>query len=191
MLRYRDIPVFASDAATYKVDGVTVEIGPPRIVAAQDESPDEGTFVAPRLRRLGGSVYLNWSFDWDVVDPNLPDRPNGRVSDDGGVTWRKQTALMPAGPVFQTGEREVTCWFRNAFEIPGRPGVYKVPTWRSPDLGRTWFDVAPTEVAYPGTKGVDIYNPPEEYRRNDGNYLRGGVKASPPAYLEAHFSELS
>ena len=191
MMRYREYPVFASDAVARKVGGVTVEIGLPQIVAAKDDSPDEGTFVAPRLRRLGSSVLLNWSFDWDVVDADLPDKPNGRVSDDCGLTWRKQTALMPAGYMFQTSEREVACWFRGAFEIPGRPGVYKVPTWRSPDMGQTWSGVLWTEVAYPGTKGVDTYNPPEEYRRNDGNYLRGGVKAAPPAYLDPFFTEVS
>jgi len=191
MLRYRGAPVFASEAAVRKAAGVTVDIGPAEIAAARDDSPDEGTFVAPRLRRFGGDVYLNWSFDWDVVDADLPDRPNGRVSRDGGRTWERQQVLAPPGTMFKTGEDEITCWFRNGFEAPGRAGVYKVPTWRSPDLGRTWTGPTWTEAAYPGTKGVDTYDPPDEYRRKDGNYLRGGVKPSPPAYLEAFFKEVS
>ena len=187
MLYYKDMPVLASEAAVRNVAGMTVEIGAPHIVAAKDESPDEGTFVAPKLQRFGSAVYLNWSFDWDVVDANRPDKPNGRVSHDGGLTWEKQTMLMPSGAKYQTGECEITAWVKDAFEIPGRPGVYQIPTWRSSDLGQTWAGHTWTTVEYPGTKGLDIYDPPEEYRKKDGDYLRGGVKSTPPAHLEPFF----
>ena len=40
MLRYKDMPVLASEAVVRKVADVTVEIGPPQIVAARDDSPD-------------------------------------------------------------------------------------------------------------------------------------------------------
>jgi len=60
------MPVLASEAAVRKDADVTVEIGPPQIVAAKDESPDDGTFVGPGLQRFGKTIYLNWSFDWDV-----------------------------------------------------------------------------------------------------------------------------
>ena len=40
MLRYKDMPVLASEAAIRKAAGVTVEIGPPQVVAARDDSPD-------------------------------------------------------------------------------------------------------------------------------------------------------
>ena len=190
MLHYKGMPVLASEAVVRKVADVTVEIGPPQIVVAKDELPDEGTFVHPHLSRFGKTVYLNWSFGWDAESPFLPDKPNGRVSHDGGLTWKKQTLLMPQGTKYQTGEREVTCW-NSAFEIPGKPGVYKIPTWRSSDLGQTWTGHTWTTVEYPGTKGLDRYDPPEEYRKKDGNYLRGGVKSVPPAYLESFFREVS
>ena len=45
MLHYKGMPVLASDAAVRKESGVSVEIGAPQIVAAKDESPDEGTIV--------------------------------------------------------------------------------------------------------------------------------------------------
>ncbi len=185
------MPVLASEATIRKAAGVTVEIGAPQIVAARDDSPDEGTFVGPHLKRFGQSVYLNWSFWWDAECPFLPDKPNGRVSHDGGLTWEKQTALMPTGGKYQTGEREITCWFSDAFEIQGRPGVYKIPTWRSSDLGQTWSGHTWTTVEYPGTKGLDSYDPPEEYRKKDGNYIRGAQLTTPPAYLEPFFREVS
>ena len=188
MLHYNGMPVLASEAAVRKDADVTVEIGPPQIVAARDDSPGEGIFTAPHLQRFGKTVYLNWSFDWDVVDGDEPDKPNGRVSEDGGLTWEKQTLLMPSGAKYQTGERELTAWFHNAFEVPGQTGAYKIPTWRSSDLGRTWSGHTWTTVEYPGTKGLDTYDPPEEYRKKDGNYLRGGVKSTPPASLD-RFSE--
>ena len=131
MLKYKGIPILASDEVVREVDGITVKIGPPQIVAARDDFPDEGTFTGPRLVSLGGKIYLNWKFDRDVVDGDLPSQPNGRVSSDGGLTWEKQETLMPAWAKYQTGEREVTSWFHNGFEIPGRPGVYRVPAWRS------------------------------------------------------------
>ena len=191
MLNYNGMPVLASEAAVRKGADVTVEIGPPQIVVTKDDAPDEGNFTSPRLQRLGPSVYLNWNFDWDVHDADMPSKPNGRVTHDGGLTWEKQTVLMPSGAKYQTGEREITSWFSNAFEIPGQPGVYKIPTWRSSDLGRTWTGHTWTTVVYPGTKGLDTYNPPEEYRKKDGNYIRGGVKSAPPAYLEPFFREVS
>ncbi len=191
MLNYNGMPVLASEAVIRKAVDVTVEIGPPQIVAARDELPDEGTFVHPHLSRFGKTVYLNWSFGWDAENPFLPDKPNGRVSHDGGVTWEKQTALMPSGVKYQTGERELTAWFGNGFEIPGKPGVYKIPTWRSSDLGQTWTGHTWTTVEYPGTKGLDTYDPPEEYRKKDGNYLRGAMLATPPAYLETYIREVS
>ena len=192
MLNYNGMPVLASEAVVRKVADVTVEIGPPQIVAAKDESPDEGTFVAPKLQRFGKDIYLNWSFDWDVGDADRPGRPNGRVSHDGGLTWEKQTVLMPPGTKkYQTGEREITAWSQDSFEIPGRPGVYKIPTWRSSDLGQTWTGHTWTTVEYPGTKGIDIFNPPEEYYKRDGDYLRGAAKSAPPAYLTTFFNEVS
>ena len=192
MLNYKGMPILASEAVIRKDADVTVKIGPPQIVAAKDELPDEGTFVSPRLQRFGKDIYLNWSFDWDVCDADRPDKPNGRVSHDGGLTWEKQTLLMPPGTrKYQTGKREITAWSNDAFEIPGRPGVYKIPTWRSSDLGRTWTGHTWTTVEYPGTKGLDIYDPPEEYRKKDGDYLRGGVKSTPPASLEPFFREVS
>ena len=191
MLRYKDMPVLASEAAIRKAAGVTVEIGPPRIVAAKDDSPDEGTFVHPHLSRFGKTVYLNWSFGWDAENPFLPDKPNGRVSHDGGVTWKKQTALMPEGVKYQTGEREITCWFHDAFEIPGKPGFYKIPTWRSDDLGRTWTGHTWTTVEYPGTKGLDTFDPPKVYREKDKNYLRGAAMTTPPDYLKPFIQEVS
>ena len=191
MLNYNGIPVLASEAVVRKVAGVTVEIGPPQIVAARDDSPDEGTFVGPYLQRFGQSVYLNWSFGWDAESPFLPDKPNGRVSHDAGLTWEKQTVLMQSGTKYQTGERELTAWFYNAFEVPGQPGVYKIPTWRSSDLGRTWTGHTWTTVEYPGTKGLDTFDPPEEYRKKDGNYLRGAMLTTPPAYLEPYIREVS
>ncbi len=191
MLHYNGMPVLASEAAVRKDADVTVEIGPPQIVAARDDSPGEGIFTAPHLQRFGKTVYLNWSFDWDVVDGDEPDKPSGRVSEDGGLTWEKQTLLMPSGAKYQTGERELTAWFHNAFEVPGQTGAYKIPTWRSSDLGRTWSGHTWTTVEYPGTKGLDTYDPPEEYRKKDGNYLRGGVKSTPPASLERFFREVS
>ena len=191
MLKYNGMPVLTSEAVIRKAADVTVEIGPPQIVAARDESPDEGTFVAPHLSHFGKTLYLNWSFWWDAECPFLPDKPNGRVSEDGGLTWKKQTVLFPQGAKYQTGEREITCWFNDAFEIPGKPGVYKIPTWRSSDLGQTWTGHTWTTIEYPGTKGIDTYDPPEEYRKKDGNYLRGAQLTSPPAYLEPYFREVS
>ena len=195
MLHHNGMPVLASEAAVRKEAGVTVEIGPPQIIAARDESPDEGTFVAPHLNRFGKTIYLNWSFWWDAEPPSLPDKPNGRMSEDGGLTWKKQTVLLPMGgsarySMYQTGEREITCW-NGSYEIPGQPGVYKIPTWRSSDLGQTWSGHTWTTVEYPGTKGLDSYDPPEEYRRKDGNYLRGAQLLTPPAYLEPYFREVS
>ncbi len=193
MLRYNGMPVLTSEAAVRKAADVTVEIGAPQIVASRDESPDEGTFVAPKLQRFGKTIYLNWSFWWDAEAPSLPDKPNGRLSEDGGLTWKKQTVLLPSGGfgTCQTGEREITSWSSDSFEIPGRPGVYKIPTWRSSDLGQTWTGHTWTTVEYPGTKGLDAYDPPEEYRKRDGNYLRGATLPTPPAYLEPYFREVS
>ena len=191
MLKYNGMPVLTSEAVIRKAADVTVEIGPPQIVAARDESPDEGTFIHPHLSRFGKTVYLNWSFWWDAEPPFMPDKPNGRVSHDGGVTWEKQTALMPSGVKYQTGERELTAWFWSGFEIPGRPGVYKIPTWRSSDLGQTWTGHTWTTVEYPGTKGLDTYDPPEEYRKKSGEYLRGADLTTPPAYVEPYIREVS
>ncbi len=191
MLHYKDCPVLASEAATRDGPGVKVTIGPPQIVAARDDAPDEGTFVGPRLQRLGDDIYLNWKFDRDVLDPTLPDRPNGRTSRDGGLTWEKQTTLQPTGASFQTGPREISVWFRDGFEVPDCPGLYRVPCWRSTDLGRTWKDPDWTTVEYPGTRGLDPYNPPESFRRQDRNYLGGLVKTEPPPHLEPFFRQVS
>ena len=191
MLLYNGMPVLASEAVIRKDADVTVEIGPPQIVAAKDELPDEGNCIGPGLARFGNTIYLNWSFGWDAEPAFLPDKPNGRVSHDGGLTWKKQTLLMPEGVKYQTGEREITCWFYNAFEIPGKPGVYKIPTWRSSDLGQTWTGHTWTTVEYPGTKGLDTFDPPEEYRKKDSGYLMGATLPTPPTYLEPYIREVS
>ena len=52
MLDYNGMPVLASGAVVRKDADVTVEIGPPQIVAARDESPDEGIFTAPRITKI-------------------------------------------------------------------------------------------------------------------------------------------
>ena len=191
MLNYNGMPVLASEAVIRKEADVTVEIGPPQIVAAKDECPDEGNCLGPGLVRFGKTIYLNWSFGWDAEATFLPDKPNGRVSHDGGLTWEKQTRLMPLGVKYQAGEREITCWFYDAFEIPGKPGVYKIPTWHSSDLGQTWSGHTWTTIEYPGTKGLDSFDPPEEYRKKDGNYLRGAMLTTPPDYLKPFIQEVS
>ena len=46
-----------------------------------------------------------------------------------------------------------------------------------------------TELEYPGTRGVDIYDPPDVLKRLDHGYTNGMYLAAPPAYLEAMFQK--
>jgi len=192
MLYHHNIPVLASESVVHRAEGVEVKIGPPTVVASGEDSSIQGTLIAPKLRCIGKSIYLNWSFDWDVCDPVQPSVPNGLVSHDAGSSWQHQDVLMPSPTaMYETSENEMTAWSRHAFEVPGTTGVYKVPKWISRDAGRSWAPQVWTTVEYPGTQGVDIYDPPREYRSSDPNYLRGGVRLAPPAYLEPCFKKVS
>src|SRR5262245_2492029 len=97
-----------SPATTLRHERLSVDVGAPFIIADRDRNPDEVICVYPDLVQANGRLFLNWHFDFDVLDRDIPTRPNGRVSEDGGLTWKRQTALMPQGCKFATGPREIT-----------------------------------------------------------------------------------
>ncbi len=42
-----------------------------------------------------------------------------------------------------------------------------------------------TELEYPGTRGLDPYDPPDAYKLYDLNYISGMQRPEPPAYIES------
>jgi hypothetical protein len=163
----------------------TIDIGEPQVIASREDNPDGGTFVYPRAFRTDGTLFLNWHFDRDVLDPALPDEPNGRMSRDGGRTWEPQTTVMPPGHKVATGPGE-TASFWESFAVPESPGYYRVVTWRSTDNSRTWSGPQWVEVRYPGTRGLDLYDPPEGYKRHSSVYKRNHQRQTPPPYLRKY-----
>lgn len=184
------IEMQTTPAADLQVGDVSVKIGEAFVIAGKDESPQEGAFVFPSLYRFGDTLFVNWQFDRDILDPAQPAAPNGRLSRDGGISWERQTTMMPRGYKYATGVGEITSYW-GGFEIPRKPGHYRVATWRSFDNGKSWGELTWTEVHYPGTKGLDIYDPPEGYKKHSANYKHGFQRASPPAYLEPFFKAAS
>ncbi len=185
-----DYPMQTMPAATRRLGGFNVRIGEPFIISSREENPHEGTHSHPGLWKSSDTLFLNWNIDRDTIDPRIPDRPNGRLSRDGGRTWQRQTILVPPGGKIMTGPSEITSYWLS-FEIPGSPGRYRMATWRSPDNGQSWGDMTWTELEYPGTRGVDYYDPPDAYKRYDTYIISGMMqeRPSPPAYLEALFQK--
>lgn len=175
-------------ARTCRMGDRQIEIGDPFIIASREQDSADGMFVFPVLRNLNGTLFLNWHHDWDVLDGALADKPSGRLSRDGGRTWEKQVSRMPPGWKVATAPHEITSYW-DSFEIPGSPGRYRVATWRSADNGLTWDEMSWTEVAYPGTRGLDIYAPPEQYTQYSANYKLGQQMVAPPAHMEAFFRQ--
>ena len=184
-----DYPMQTMPAATRRLGGFKIRVGDPFIIASREENPDEGKFCHPYLWWSRDTLFLNWNFDQDMTDGRVADRPNGRLSRDGGRTWQRQTVLVPGGLKIVTSPSEITSYDIYTFEIPGATGRYRVPTWRSMDNGQSWGDMIWTDLQYPGTRGVDIYDPPDVYRRHDTLYTKGMYPATPPAYLEALFQK--
>jgi hypothetical protein len=182
------IPMQTALPTKLRLGGLSVRTGPPFVIACREDDPDEGTFVYPQLWGPRDALFLNWHFDRDMLDRRLPDKPNGRLSRDGGRTWQRQTVLAPPGYKAVTGKGAITAYW-HAFEIPGEPGRYRMATWRSVDNGRSWGDMGWTEVAYPGTRGLDIYDPPEGYKLHSSNYKGSSQRPAPPAYLEALYQQ--
>ena len=181
-------PMQTAPASACRLGDWQIGIGDPFIIASREQDPGDGTFVFPVLRNLNGVLFLNWHHDWDVLDGAMPNKPSGRLSRDGGITWKKQASRMPPGWKVATGPREITSYW-NSFEIPGCPGRYRVATWRSADNGLNWDAMSWTEVAYPGTRGLDIYDPPEQYKQHSTNYKLGHQRAAPPPHMEAFFRQ--
>jgi len=50
------------------------------VIASKDESPQEGAFAFPSLYRFGDTLFVNWQFDRDILDPSQPAAANGRFS---------------------------------------------------------------------------------------------------------------
>lgn len=176
------IAMATTPAARRRLRNFTIQLGEPFIIASREDDPDGGTFVYPRLWRGGDAIFVNWHFDRDVLDGRLPTRPHGRVSRDGGRTWERQAALSPPGYKAQTGPHEVTSYW-HAFEVPGSPGHYRMATWHSADNGESWSEMTWTPIAFPGTRGMDIYNPPDGYRHHSANYKGKSQRPAPPPYL--------
>ncbi len=126
-----EFPMQTTPAATRRLGGFRIRIGEPFIIASREESPDEGSHVHPMLWKSNDTLFLNWNMDQDINDPVLPDRPNGRLSRDGGRTWQRQTVLAPPWDAYKimTGPTEITSYW-HPFEIPGSPGRYRMVTWR-------------------------------------------------------------
>lgn len=190
MFKYNGIEVQTTPGRTITCPDVTIEIGEPFIIASKDESHDEGEFVTPQLYNFNGNIFVNWSFTYDGnLDRNFPCKANGRISRDGGKTWERQKTLLPPGAKYMTDRNEVTSYW-GCFEIPGRPGEYLVPTWRSYDNGLSWEDYSLTYVTYPGTRGVDIYDKEfvNKYRQN---WRSMTIPDEPPEYLREYFNCIS
>ena len=183
-----EYPMQVAPASTCRLGDWRIGIGDSFIIASREQDPADGKFVFPELRNLNGTLFLNWHHDWDVLDGALPDKPSGRLSRDGGRTWEKQTNWRPPGLKIATGPREITSYW-NLFEIPGCPGRYRGATWRSADNGLTWSEMFWTELDYPGTRGLDFYAPPEQYKHNSANYKLGHQLAAPPAHMETFFRQ--
>jgi len=171
-----------------RIGGYYVRFGEPFVIAAKDDDPDGGTYVYPRLWQSDDAIFVKWHFDRDMLDPVLPDHPHGRMSVDGGRTWQLPPTVSPPGYVTRTGRNELTSYW-HAFEVPGSPGNYRTATRRSADGGRTWGEMTWTPIAWPGTRGIDIYDPPDGYKHHSANYKGDSQRAEPPAYLERLFQE--
>lgn len=201
MMTYRGIPVQAAPSMQRRAGEFDIEIGEPFVIAAKDESPGEGHLVTPFLYDLNGVLRLSWSFDRDVLDRALPDRPYGRFSFDGGHSWRthaelveergadasptrelvpRWTALSSDSHLLGLGDGAVVSFYRCGFESPDRPGYYMVPTWLSQDNGVTWAPMDWTGLPLPGTRGYDPYDPPEPAE----GVKQGNFHASPPPFVE-------
>ena len=181
-----EIPMQTTPAVARRLGGFKIRIGEPFVIASREESPDEGSLVHPMLWKSNDTLFLNWNIDRDILDSLLPDRPTGRLSRDGGRTWQRQTVLAPPwyACTIMTGPTELASCWKN-FEIPGFPGRYRMATWRSPDNGRSWGDMTWTGLEYPGTRGLDPYDPPDAYKLYDLNYISGMQRPEPPAYIES------
>ncbi len=206
-LEYNGIKIQSWPAKNYDKADVQINIGEPFIIASKDDSQEEGYFVTPFAYNLGGILYVNWSFDRDVMDRNMPDKPNGRISFDGGITWLKHEELIPSDykyvisgdPAwmatsilsyrYQTGENEAISFFRVGFEIPDKPGHFKVPTWRSSDNGLTWDKTEWTNIYFPGIKGFDPYNPPKVVFEK--SISKKNRKPDIPKYLQPFYNDVS
>lgn len=95
-LEYKGIKVQSSPSKKVEKEGIEIDIGEPFIIAAKDDSPGEGNFTAPTIYNFGGVLYVNWSFDWDVVDANLPD-VTVHFSKDRGNSWFGSEILYTVG----------------------------------------------------------------------------------------------
>ncbi len=183
-----EFPMQTTRAATRRLGGFRIRIGEPFIIASREQYPDEGKFCHPYLWWSRDALFLNWNFDRDMLDGRAADRPNGRLSRDGGRTWQRQTVLAPGGPKIVTGPAEITS-YGQAFEVPGAPGHFRMATWRSMDNGQSWGDMTWTELEYPGTRGLDIYDPPDNYKLYSLEYNSGMQRPAPPAYMETLFRQ--
>ncbi len=183
-----DHPMQTTPAATRRLGGFSIRIGDPFVIASREENPDEGKFCHPSFWKSNGTLFLNWNFDRDILDGRGPDRPNGRMSRDGGRTWQRQTVLAPGGHKIVTGPAEITA-YGQTFEIPGAQGHFRMTTWQSTDNGQSWGDMTWTELEYPGTRGLDIYDPPDNYKLYGLEYNSGMQRPAPPAHLESLFRQ--
>ena len=186
-MSFAEIPMHTTPAATRRLDGFKIRIGEPFVIAGREEGLDEGSHIHPMLWKSSDTLFLNWNIDQDILDALLPDRPTGRLSRDGGRTWQRQTVLAPPWCAYKimTGPTEITSYW-HAFEIPGSPGRYRMATWRSPDNGRSWGDMTWTELEYPGTRGLDPYDPPEIYKSHVTHNMQ---RPAPPAYMESLYRQ--
>lgn len=183
------IPMRTMPPATRRLGGFSISLGEPFVIASREQDPDEGTFVHPQLWWTNETLMLNWSFDRDMHDGRIPDKPNGRTSVDGGRTWKRQAVLAPPGRKIVTGSGEITSYW-HSFPVSGEPGRYRVASWRSSDDGRSWGEMFWTEMEFPDTRGLDIYDPPEGSRFSHPAFKLGEfVSSEPPAYLAKIFGE--
>jgi len=185
----QSIPMQSAPPMKRRLGDYVVSTGEAFILASREDDPDEGKFVHPRFWRSDTALYINWKFDQDMLDPYLPNVPNGRYSTDGARTWQRQTTVAPPGYKVMTGPNEVTAYWQT-YAVPGTPNQYRMATWRSTDGGVTWGEMSWTPITFPDTRGIDIYDAPDGYKRHSPNY-KSGITQRPeaPAHIEAMYEQ--
>ncbi|MCX6992511.1 MAG: sialidase family protein [Kiritimatiellaeota bacterium] len=169
---------------------VNITVEGPFVISSRAERP-ESVHAFPHVwKSPQGVLFLSMSKDRDVCDA-------GRFlleSADQGRTWRESkawpTAISPG--MFCPVDRKTTlACFRDSFATE-QDGIYEIPAWFSKDGGNSWGPMETCTLQMPHIIPIDIYDPPEWWRKqNHVEIERGFVKAKPPDAMMALFERYS